>query len=44
MGMRQEPVNNYLVFYLVDENRQTVSVVRVFYGGRNIEDIVRNGE
>lgn len=44
MGMRQVPVNNYIVFYLVEEERQTVSVVRIFYGGRNIEDIVRNGE
>ncbi len=44
MGMRQVPVNNYVVFYLVEENCQTVSVVRIFYSGRDIEDIVRNGE
>jgi len=44
MGMRQVPVNHYIVFYLIEEDAQTVSVVRIFYGGRHIEDIVRNGE
>ena len=40
MGMRKVPVNNYLVFYLVKNTEATVTVVRIFYGGRNIEEIV----
>ena len=34
MGMRKVPVKNDLVFYLVAEEDQTISVVRIFYGGR----------
>jgi addiction module RelE/StbE family toxin len=35
MGIRKIPVKNYLVFYLVDEEKQSVAVVRVLYGRRN---------
>lgn len=37
IGLRIVPVDNYLVFYLVNENEATVAVVRIMYGGRNIE-------
>lgn len=30
------PVDNYLVFYLPDETENTVSIVRIMYGGRDI--------
>jgi len=40
MGMQKVPVNHYLVFYLVENAEATVTVVRIFYGGRNIEEIV----
>ena len=36
-GLRILPVDNYLVFYLVSEQENTVAVVRIMYGGRNIE-------
>ena len=42
MGMRKVPVNNYLVFYLVENADLTVTVVRIFYGGRNVEEIIRD--
>ena len=35
-GLRFFPVDNYLVFYLPDESKNTVSIVRIMYGGRNI--------
>ena len=35
-GLRFFPVDNYLVFYLPDETRNTVSIVRIMYGGRDI--------
>ena len=31
------PVDNYLVFYVPDKHTQTVSVIRVLYGRRDID-------
>ena len=44
MGMYQLPVNNFIVYYLVDDEAGTVTVVRIFYGGRDIEGIVNSHE
>ena len=41
MGMRRVPVDRFLVYYLVDHEAQLVSIVRVFYGGRDVPGIVR---
>ena len=41
MGMRRLSVDNYIVFYLVDDEGGTVTVVRILYSGRNIEAIAR---
>lgn len=41
MKMRKLPVDNYIVFYLTDSDDRTVTVIRVFYGGRDIEGIVQ---
>lgn len=35
-GLRFFPVDNYLVFYLPDETKNTVYIVRIIYGGRDI--------
>lgn len=35
-GLRFFPVDNYLVFYLPDETKNTVSIVRIMYGGRDV--------
>ncbi|AGL03647.1 type II toxin-antitoxin system RelE/ParE family toxin [Desulfoscipio gibsoniae] len=35
-GLRVLPVDNYLVFYIVIEE-EIVAIVRIMYGGRNIE-------
>ncbi|MGM9974830.1 MAG: type II toxin-antitoxin system RelE/ParE family toxin [Clostridiaceae bacterium] len=35
-GLRFFPVDNYLVFYLPNESKNTVNIVRIMYGGRNI--------
>ncbi|WP_298580074.1 type II toxin-antitoxin system RelE/ParE family toxin [uncultured Olegusella sp.] len=42
MEIRRVPVNNYTVFYQVDENKTTVTIIRIFYSGRNIENIVND--
>lgn len=35
-GVRFFPVDNYLIFYLPDEPRNIVNVVRIMYGGRDV--------
>ena len=42
MGLRFFPVNNYIVFYLTDESNMNVSIVRIMYGGRDIEKQLNN--
>ena len=36
-GLRVLPVDNYLVFYLPAENSATVNIIRIMYGGRDID-------
>ena len=36
-GLRLLPVDNFVVLYIPDEDRRTVTVVRVMYGGRDID-------
>ena len=36
-NLRVMPVDHYLVFYIPDHQSQIVTVVRVIYGGRDIE-------
>lgn len=44
MKMHQLPVDNFIVYYLVDDEEMAVTVVRVFYGGRDIEEIVNTNK
>ena len=37
-GLRFFPVGNFLVFYITRESDCTVHVLRVMYGGRNLEE------
>lgn len=41
MGIRKVPVDNYLVFYLVDPTERLVSIVRIIYCGRDTEHIIK---
>lgn len=36
-GLRIFPVDNYVVCYIADTERNIVTVIRVMYGGRDIE-------
>lgn len=36
-GLRVLPVDNYLVFYLPVETQSAVAIIRIMYGGMNIE-------
>lgn len=41
MGIRKISVDNYLVFYQVEESNNTVVITRIFYGGRDIENLIK---
>ena len=34
---------HYNVYYLVDKEKQTIEIVRIFYSGRDVENIIRYG-
>ena len=36
-GLRVLPVDNYVVLYIPNEETKVVTVIRVMYGGRNID-------
>ena len=36
-GLRVLPVDNYLIFYLPDETINSVAIIRIMYGGRDID-------
>ena len=38
-GLRYFPIDNYLIFYTVDENNQTVNVLRVIGGQMDLSQI-----
>lgn len=35
-GVRMFPVDRYLIFYLPDEQTDTVTIIRIMYGGRDL--------
>ncbi|WP_281678898.1 type II toxin-antitoxin system RelE/ParE family toxin [Eggerthia catenaformis] len=44
MKIHQLPVDNFIVYYLVDDEERTVTIVRIFYGGRDIEGIINSNK
>ena len=44
MRMDQVPVDNFVVYYVVKDDSRTVTVIRIFYGGRDIEDIINTDD
>jgi len=44
MKMHQLPVDNFIVYYLVDDEEMTVTVARVIYGCRDIEGIINSND
>ena len=41
-GMRVMPVDNYLVFYILDKDAGLVTVIRVMYEGRDVDTQLKN--
>ena len=44
MNMHKVPVGNYIIFYIIESSVRTVTVTRIFYGGRDIAHIIQNSE
>lgn len=44
MKIHQLLVDNFIVYYLVDDEKKAVTVVRVFYGDRDIEGIINSNK
>ena len=40
LGVRKCVVDNYTVYYLIDENEQCVNVFRVAYNSRNLKNVL----
>lgn len=40
LGMRKMSVDHYIVYYQVDLAGKIVTVIRIFYGGRDVERII----
>ena len=40
MEMHRVPVYNFIVDYAVNNSSLTVTVIRIFYGGRDVENLV----
>ena len=41
-GLRQMPVDNFIVFYIPRAEDEIVTVIRVMYGGRDIDKQLKN--
>ena len=37
IGMHKVPVGNFIVFYTVDSAAMTVTIIRIVFGGRDIQ-------
>lgn len=42
LGMRKLPVDNYIVFFYADEAAKEVRIVRIVYGGRDLQNILKD--
>ena len=40
MGLHKALVDNFVVFYMVDTVAFTVTIIRIVYGGRDIQSMV----
>lgn len=40
LGIRKLPVENYIVFYVISEKDETVTVIRILYGRRDWEHLL----
>ncbi len=41
-NLRQMPVDNYVVFYILESETKIVTIIRVMYGGMDIDNQLKN--
>ena len=41
MGMHKFTVEDFLLFYLIDQSTRTVTLVRIVYGGRDLQNLAK---
>ena len=41
-GLRFMPVDNYIVFFMPNVEKLTVTIIRVMYGGRDVDSQLKN--
>lgn len=41
LGMHKVSIDNFVVFYTVDDDSMTVAIIRIVYGGRDIGNITK---
>lgn len=42
MGMHKVPADNFIIYYTVNSDTYTVTVIRIVYGGRDVANIVNS--
>lgn len=42
MKMHKVPFDNFVVYYTVNDSDSTVTVIRIFYGGRDVKNIINS--
>lgn len=38
------PVNNFIIYYSIDDDKHIVKISRILYKGRDVESIINNTE
>ncbi len=41
IGLRQMPINHFVIFYIPRVEEQTVTIIRIMYGGRTVKNILK---
>ena len=41
MGIHRFTVEDFLLFYLIDQSTRTVTLVRIVYGGRDLQNLAK---
>jgi len=42
MNVRKLPIDNFVVYYSVEETSKEVTILRIFYGGQDVERIINS--
>ena len=44
LNVRKVPVDKFVIFYFVNKKESIVSILRVLYGGQNVEDLINHSK